>query len=166
MQKLIEVIELVAEKYLDKINLILEKDLVTLEYLTYRYGEKDDFKIIQVREFEDKLSITFTPEKISKIVTIQELEDIFEILDKQNHFKEHTKLEIEMIKKKYIKGTRLKINKVYDYTVEIERGTKGTVENVDDIGTIHIILDNKKTIGLIVGLDKFEILENKGDEKL
>lgn len=161
MQKLIEVIELVAEKYLDKINLILEKDLVTLEYLTYRHGEKDDFKIIQVREFEDKLSITFTPENFSKIVNIKELEDIFEILDKQNHFKEHTKLEIEMIKKKYIKGTRLKIKKVYDYTVEIERGTKGTVDIVDDIGTIHLTLENNSSASLIVGIDEFEILENE-----
>jgi len=161
MQKLIEVIELVAEKYLDKINLILEKDLVTLEYLTYRHGEKDDFKIIQVREFEDKLSITFTPENFSKIVNIKELEDIFEILDKQNHFKEHTKLEIEMIKKKYIKGTRLKIKKVYDYTVETERGTKGTVDIVDDIGTIHLTLENNSPASLIVGIDEFEILENE-----
>lgn len=163
MKKLIEVIELVAEKYLDKINLILEKDLVTLEYLTYRHREKDDFKIIQVREFEDKLSITFTPENISKIVTIEELEDIFEILDKQNHFKEHTKIEIETIKKKYKKGTRLKINKIYDYTIEIEEGIKGTVDIVDDIGTIHIILDNEKTVALIVGLDEFEVLEKEGE---
>ena len=163
LKKLVEVIELVAEKYLDKINLILEKDLVTLEYLTYKYGEKDDFKIIQVREFENKLSITFTPENISKIDTFEELEDIFEILDKQNHFKEHTYQEIEMIKKKYKKGTRLKINKIYDYTIEIEEGIKGTVDIVDDIGTIHIILDNEKTVALIVGLDEFEVLEKEGE---
>ena len=59
-------------------------------------------------------------------------------LDKQNHFKEHNKQEIEFIKKKFIRGTRLKINKVYDYKTEIDKGTKGTVNFVDDIGNIHI----------------------------
>ena len=40
----------------------------------------------------------------------------------------------------------------------IEPGTEGSVDHVDDIGTIHCIFDNGRYIGLVPGLDSFEIV--------
>ena len=41
MERLVEVIRLIANKYIKKIDLILSENILTLEYLTYKYGEKD-----------------------------------------------------------------------------------------------------------------------------
>ena len=40
----------------------------------------------------------------------------------------------------------------------LEPGVIGTVENVDDGGTVHPRWDNGRTLGLIVGVDRFEIV--------
>ena len=45
--------------------------------------------------------------------------------------------EVERIKKMYPKGTRIQIERMNDPYHPIERGTKGTVDYVDDIGTLH-----------------------------
>lgn len=52
MERLVEVIKLIANKYMKKIDLILSENILTLEYLTYKYGEKDVYKTLQVEEFE------------------------------------------------------------------------------------------------------------------
>ena len=59
MERLIEVIKLIAIKYIDTINIILEKDLITLEYLYYINNEKDVYKTMQIRSFDGKLKITY-----------------------------------------------------------------------------------------------------------
>ena len=46
--------------------------------------------------------------------------------------------EVERIKKMYPKGTRIQIERMNDPYHPIERGTKGTVDYVDDIGTLHV----------------------------
>ena len=50
MERLVEVIKLIANKYMKKIDLILSENILTLEYLTYKYGEKDVYKTLQVEE--------------------------------------------------------------------------------------------------------------------
>ena len=49
MELLIEVILKVADKYMDKVNLILCENFLTLEYLYYRNGVKDLYKTIDIR---------------------------------------------------------------------------------------------------------------------
>ena len=50
MERLVEVIKLIANKYMKKIDLILSENILTIEYLTYKYGEKDVYKTLQVEE--------------------------------------------------------------------------------------------------------------------
>lgn len=49
---------------------------------------------------------------------------------------------------------------MYDYINPVPSGTKGIVERVDDIGTIHIIWENDSKMGLIANVDEFEIIES------
>ena len=38
-------------------------------------------------------------------------------------------------------------------------GTLGTVRYVDDIGTIHIKWDNGSSLGLVIGEDRFVVIQ-------
>ena len=62
------------------------------------------------------------------------------------------------MQKKYPKGTRIELVEMKD-SHAVEKGTKGTVDFIDDIGTLHIVWDNGRTFGLIVERDKFKILK-------
>ena len=101
MERLVEVIKLIANKYMKKIDLILSENILTLEYLTYKYGEKDVYKTLQVEEIENKLKITILPDKITRVTDIKGLEDIILILDKQSKGRNFTQEEVEYIKHKY-----------------------------------------------------------------
>jgi hypothetical protein len=66
---------------------------------------------------------------------------------------------IQMYKEIYKKGTRIECISMDDPYSPIERGTKGTVVAVDDIGTIHMKWDNGRTLGLIYSEDTFVVIE-------
>jgi hypothetical protein len=38
-------------------------------------------------------------------------------------------------------------------------GTKGTVAYVDDAGTLHVDWDDGRTLGLLPGLDVYQVIE-------
>lgn len=67
---------------------------------------------------------------------------------------------VEMIKKKYPVGTRIKLQYMED-NFAVPSGTYGTVEYVDDEGQIGMKWDNGGTLSLIYGVDKFDIIKNK-----
>lgn len=67
------------------------------------------------------------------------------------------KQDIEQIKKKYPKGTKIELIKMNDIQAP-PTGTKGIVEQVDDIGTIHMIWETGSTLGLVEGEDEFKII--------
>ncbi len=159
MERLVEVIKLIANKYMKKIDLILSENILTLEYLTYKYGEKDVYKTLQVEEIENKLKITILPDKITRVTDIKGLEDIILILDKQSKGRNFTQEEVEYIKHKYTIGTKIKLIKMYDLLSTIPSGTAGVIESVDDRGTLHINWDNGSTLGLVIGTDEFEVIE-------
>lgn len=83
MRRLIDVIMLVAEKYLDKLNVIISGNTLIMEYLYYINGEQDVYKTFEVTEFEDKLAVKFIPERVTRIMTLNELEDVFCIPERQ-----------------------------------------------------------------------------------
>ena len=66
--------------------------------------------------------------------------------------------EVERIKKMYPKGTRIQIERMNDPYHPIERGTKGTVDHVDDMGNVHTKWDNGRTLSAIPGVDSFRKL--------
>ena len=64
----------------------------------------------------------------------------------------------EYLKKEYPPGTRIVLNSMGDDPRPIESGTRGTVEAVDDIGTVHCEFDSGRSLGLIEGEDDFRTL--------
>ena len=163
MQKLIEVIELVASKYLDEVQLILNKDMLILEYMYIIGNELDVYKTIEVREFNGKLSIKIYQDKITKVITVEELEDIFEICHKNSIKRKHSNAEIKIIKDTYSIGSKIRLRKMYNFQAP-PPNTIGTVTNINDIGQIQITLEDGNISVLNVGVDDFEIIENKLEE--
>lgn len=76
-------------------------------------------------------------------------------------FKEY---EIKRLKEKYKKGTRVRLISMED-SQAVPSGTKGTVDFVDDIGSIFVNWDNGSGLALIYGVDEFEIIYDKDFEK-
>lgn len=73
--------------------------------------------------------------------------------------------EVKKIKEMYPSGTRIKLNYMVD-DCAIPIGTCGTVDLVDDAGQILMNWDNGRTVSLIVGEDKFEVIDiPKNEEK-
>ena len=72
--------------------------------------------------------------------------------------------QVGRIKKSYPKGTRIELLSTMDDIQAIEKGMKGTVTGVDDIGTIHMSWDNGRGLGLIPGEDYFKVLSRPEDE--
>lgn len=61
---------------------------------------------------------------------------------------------IRALKEEYPKGTRIHLVSMKDCQA-LAPGTEGTVDHIDDIGTIHVNWDNGSTLGLIIGDDLF-----------
>ena len=47
---------------------------------------------------------------------------------------------------------------MYDYISSIPPLTTGIIEHIDDIGTLHILWKKGRRLGLVVGIDEFEII--------
>lgn len=65
---------------------------------------------------------------------------------------------VEKLRQRYPEGTRICVDSMDDYC-PIESGTCGTVEFVDDAGTLHCKFDNGRTLGVIPDVDEFHIIE-------
>lgn len=61
---------------------------------------------------------------------------------------------INMLRAQYPKGTRVELVHTSDPYTKLQPGTKGTVEFVDDAGTIQISWDNGSGLGMIPGEDE------------
>lgn len=77
------------------------------------------------------------------------------------------RLEIERMKLRYPSGTRVELSHMVGEP-QMQAGTKGTVQGVDDIGQIMVEWDNGSTLSLIPGADRYRVLrvirENKQEE--
>ena len=62
------------------------------------------------------------------------------------------------LKTKYPKGTRIMLIEMGDDPRPIPPHTKGTIEFVDDMATMHCTFDNCRRLGLIYGEDSFRKL--------
>ncbi len=65
---------------------------------------------------------------------------------------------IASLKERYPAGTRLVLLQMGDDPRPIEPNTRGTVCEVDDIGTVHCSFDNGRSLGLVPGEDSFRKL--------
>ena len=80
----------------------------------------------------------------------------------------YDKEKIEVLRKKYPRGTRIRLIEMKDewmqkmcreHNIRFE-GTLGTVQMVDDAGTIHMHWDIGSSLGLIPDEDVFEVVED------
>ena len=58
---------------------------------------------------------------------------------------------------KYPVGTRVKLISMFD-SFAVEAGTTGSIDYIDDAGTLHMKWDDGRTLGLILGIDQFEVI--------
>ena len=75
-----------------------------------------------------------------------------------------SKKQVERIKNQYPAGTRIELISMDDPLAPIERGMQGTVDIVDDMGTLHMKWDNGRTLGIVPGEDSFKVI-SKPQEK-
>lgn len=65
---------------------------------------------------------------------------------------------IKQIKEMYPKGTEIELIYMED-TQAVPPGTRGIIDMVDDIGTIHMHWETGSSLGLIVGEDQFKVIK-------
>lgn len=65
---------------------------------------------------------------------------------------------IACLRKRFPKGTRVELISMDDPYNKLRPGNLGTVEFVDDIGTIHISWDYGSGLGIVYGEDRIRII--------
>ena len=74
--------------------------------------------------------------------------------------KKFSKEQVEELKRIYTNGIKIRLINMNDIQA-VPSGTVGTVRCVDDIGTIHMEWESGSSLGLIYGVDKFEVVKTK-----
>lgn len=65
----------------------------------------------------------------------------------------------ELIKLRALEGKRVELVKTTDQRTHLKPGATGTVQWVDDVGTVHIRWDDGGDLGLLHGLDQWKVIE-------
>ena len=63
--------------------------------------------------------------------------------------------------KSNLSGKRIELVLTTDKFTTLKPGDRGTVDFVDDLGTIHITWDNGSNLGLVPGEDQYKLLEDE-----
>ena len=71
-----------------------------------------------------------------------------------------TEKRIEELRKTYPEGTKLRLISMDDKQAP-QPGTIGTVDFIDDVGTIHMRWKTGSSLGLIPGTDMFEVVKEE-----
>ena len=69
-----------------------------------------------------------------------------------------TEKELEMLRAKYPKGTKIRLIHMND-PQPVPSGTIGEVALIDDAGNIHMNWQNGRSLAIIEGVDDFEIIK-------
>ena len=119
------------------------------------YQNNKVYKTLQVIRHKNNFKVVIQPNNITKVIKTEELEDLIISIEKQ---KTEVKPDVAGIKNKYKAGMKIRLIKMYDYIAPILPLTTGIIEHIDDIGTLHVIWENGRNLGLVVGIDEFEII--------
>ena len=60
-----------------------------------------------------------------------------------------------------LKGKRIELIATTDPYTNLRPGDRGTIDFVDDMGTIHVTWDNGSQLGLVPGEDQYKLLEDE-----
>lgn len=69
------------------------------------------------------------------------------------------KEDVEEVRSRYKKGMRVELVSMNDPYSSLKPGDRGTVNSVDDIGTVFVSWDCGSGLGVVYGEDKIRILE-------
>jgi len=69
---------------------------------------------------------------------------------------------VERLRKQYPVGTRVELVWMNDQYSKLRPGDKGTVDFVDDTGTIFCTWDRGSSLGVVYGEDLVKICHNEG----
>lgn len=69
---------------------------------------------------------------------------------------------VKSLKERYPAGTRIKLYYMEDIQA-VPAGTKGTVDHIDDVGTIHMRWDNGSSLGICPDTDRFHVVGKVGE---
>ena len=70
--------------------------------------------------------------------------------------------ELSNLLKKYQVGSRVELIKLNNKVVDLEPNIKGTINRIDEFGTLFVNWDNGKHIPLIYGIDKYKKVGKEG----
>lgn len=60
---------------------------------------------------------------------------------------------VERIRKQYVSGNRVELISMDDPYTKLKQGDQGTVNFVDDTGTVFVNWGNGSTLGVVYGVD-------------
>lgn len=66
---------------------------------------------------------------------------------------------VDAIKREFKSGTRIKLIHMSDDIHPIPDGMLGTVDHVDDMGTVHVNWDNGRYLGVVLEEDEIEVID-------
>lgn len=69
--------------------------------------------------------------------------------------------EVERLRKRYPVGTVVMLDYMDDPYRPVPSGTTGTVDYVDDAGTIHVSWENGSTLGICPAADRFHVIRKE-----
>lgn len=69
--------------------------------------------------------------------------------------------QIDAMKRQYPEGTRVQLLKMDDDVQAPPIGTCGTVQCVDDVGSVHVVWDNGSHLAVVMGEDSCRIIPNE-----
>lgn len=74
--------------------------------------------------------------------------------------------QVERLRKQYPPGTKIQCIQMDAPYHTVAPGSIGTVDHVDDVGTINMSWENESSLGLIPGEDRFKIIKKSKRNKL
>ena len=69
---------------------------------------------------------------------------------------------VQALRKRYPKGARVVLVRMNDPYTKLRPGDLGTVDFIDDVGTLFCRWDNGSTIGAVFGEDEIRLYDNTG----
>ena len=68
------------------------------------------------------------------------------------------KEQVERVRETYPKGARVELVSMSDPYTTLKPGDHGTVDSVDDTGSVFVNWDNGSTLGVVYGVDEIRLL--------